>query len=51
MKQEFKDTHIYFPPEVFRGIKKLAASNRRTVSAEMVIAAEKHIEASKKEKK
>lgn len=51
MKREFKDTHIYFPPAVFKGIKKLAAENRRSVSAEIVIAVESHIANSKADKK
>lgn len=43
MKQDTKDTHIYFPVAVFRAIKKVAADNRRTISAEIVIAVESHI--------
>lgn len=43
MKRDFIDTHIYFPPEVFKAMKKLAAINRRTLSAEMVIATEAHL--------
>jgi mRNA-degrading endonuclease RelE of RelBE toxin-antitoxin system len=47
MKRDVKDTHIYFPVKVLNSIKKLAETNRRTVSAEIVIAAERHVEASK----
>ena len=47
MKRDVKDTHIYFPVKVLKELHKLAELNRRTVSAEMVIAAERHIEASK----
>jgi hypothetical protein len=47
MKRDVKDTHIYFPVKVLNDIRKLAAVNRRTVSAEIVIAAERHVEASK----
>lgn len=43
MKAAVKDTHIYFPVKVLEGIKKLAALNRRTVSAEIVIAVERHV--------
>lgn len=43
MKREFIDTHIYFPPTVFEKMKQLAGLNRRTMSAEMVIAAEAHL--------
>jgi hypothetical protein len=45
MKRDVKDTHIYFPVKVLDGMRKLAERNRRTVSAEMVIAAERHIAA------
>lgn len=44
MKRDVKDTHIYFPVKVLNGIRKLAQQNRRTVSAEIVIAVEKYIE-------
>jgi hypothetical protein len=43
MKRPTKDTHIYFPPEVFAGIKTLAGTNRRSISAEIVIAVEEHL--------
>jgi len=43
MKPQTKDTHIYFPVKVLNEIKKLARVNRRSVSAEIVIAAEEHV--------
>jgi hypothetical protein len=43
MKRDVKDVHIYFPVKVLRGIKKIAERNRRSVSAEMIIAAERYI--------
>lgn len=43
MKRDVKDTHIYFPRKVLAEMKKIAAANRRSVSAEMVIAAENHV--------
>jgi hypothetical protein len=49
MKREVEDTHIYFPVKVLNGIRKLARENRRSVSAEMIIAAERYIAASKPE--
>jgi len=47
MKGQTRDTHIYFPEIVFKGIKQLAAINRRSVSAEIVIAVEGHLSANK----
>lgn len=49
MQRETKDVHIYFPAKVLNGIKKLAERNRRSVTAEVVIAAERHIEESRLE--
>jgi hypothetical protein len=43
MKREVKDTHIYFPVKVLGELKKLAVSNRRSLSAEIVIAVERHV--------
>lgn len=40
--KEKQEAHIYFPLDVFEKLKKLAAKNRRTISAEVVIAVEKH---------
>ncbi len=47
MKREVKDVHIYFPTNVLQKLKKLAERNRRSVSAEIVIAVESHIGNSK----
>lgn len=44
MKRVYKDVHIYFPPKVLAELKKLAKRNRRSVTSEVVIAVEKHIE-------
>jgi hypothetical protein len=43
MKRGVKDTHIYFPVKVLAELKKLAAVNRRSVSAEIVVAVEDYI--------
>lgn len=43
MKREAVDTHIYFPPEVFRDIKRLAGTHRRSISGEIVIAVEGYL--------
>lgn len=43
MKRQVKDTHIYFPGAVFEAIKRLAGINRRSISAEIVIAVEGHL--------
>ena len=43
MKGEVKDTHIYFPAKVLAQLKKMAADNRRSVSAEIVMAVESRI--------
>lgn len=40
MKRETKDTHVYFPVKVLTDLKKMAKENRRSVSAEIVIAVE-----------
>lgn len=50
MKKNSIDTHIYFPPTVFQAIKKLAAKERRSISAEIVIAVEAHIKSKGKSK-
>lgn len=47
MKRQIEDAHIYFPVKVLNAIRKLAAQNRRSVTAEVVIAAERHIAESK----
>jgi predicted DNA-binding protein len=51
MKRQHKDTHIYFPPKVYEQIKKLAKENRRTVSAEIVMAVEGHLAAAQSKEK
>ncbi len=38
-----RDIHIYFPPEIYEALKELATTNRRSLTAEVVIAVEKHI--------
>ncbi len=43
MKKDTQDTHIYFPREVYEALKKQADINRRSLTAEVVIAVEKHI--------
>jgi hypothetical protein len=43
MKRETEDAHIYFPVKVLNDMRKLAKENRRSVSAEMIIAAERYI--------
>lgn len=43
MGRQVQDTHIYFPIKVWRAIKKLAQQNRRSLSAEIVIAVEEYI--------
>ena len=50
MKGQVKDTHIYFPVKVLTELKKMAERNRRTVSAEIVMAVEEKL-AREKEKK
>ena len=44
MKREYKDVHVYFPPKLFADLKKLAAKNRRSVTAEVVLAVEARIQ-------
>lgn len=46
MKRETKDTqeaHIYFPKEVYEALRELAQRNRRSVTAEVIIAVEKRL--------
>ena len=43
MKAELRDTHLYFPIKVLEGIKRLAEKNRRSLTAEVIIAVEKHL--------
>lgn len=41
--KDTKDTHIYFPAKVHAEVKKMAQANRRTVSAEIVLAVEEKV--------
>ena len=50
MKRDVKDTHIYFPVKVLTQLKKLADRNRRSVSAEIVIAVEEKLAREVKER-
>lgn len=43
MKGKIKDTHIYFPVKVLAELKKMADRNRRSVSAEIVMAVEEKL--------
>lgn len=43
MKRDVKDTHIYFPVKVLTGVKKMAQANRRSVTAEIVLAMENKV--------
>ncbi len=43
MKKETQDIHVYFPKEMHEALKRLAETNRRSLSAEVIIAVEKHI--------
>lgn len=46
-KRDTIDTHIYFPPAIFREVKRLAGITRRSISAEIVIAVETHLAVNK----
>ena len=48
VKGKIKDTHIYFPIKVLAELKKLAEQNRRSVSAEIVMAVEEKLAREKK---
>jgi hypothetical protein len=43
MRQETKEAHVYFPAKVMTDIKKMAQANRRSVSAEIVLAMENKV--------
>ena len=43
MKPRIKDVHIYFPVQVLNDLKKLAKENRRSASAEIVLAVENKV--------
>ena len=51
MKEQTKDTHIYFPAALHEQIKKLAKQERHTLSVEIVIAVENHVKAKDGKKK
>lgn len=44
MKRDTEDAHIYFPKKVLAELRKWAAINRRSVTAETVIAVEAHVQ-------
>ena len=44
MRRDVKDTHVYFPVKLLAELKRMAAANRRTVSAEIVMAVEVRVE-------
>lgn len=44
-RDKANEAHVYFPPKVYEALRKLAETNRRTLSAEIVIAVEKHLTA------
>lgn len=44
MKRDVEDTHIYFPKKVLTELRKWAAINRRSVTAETVIAVEEYVQ-------
>ena len=43
-RQDTEDTHIYFPKKVLNELRKWAKVNRRSVTAETIIAVERYIE-------
>jgi hypothetical protein len=43
MKRDVEDAHIYFPRKVLVELRKCAKVNRRSVTAETVIAVEEYI--------
>ena len=44
MKRETEDTHIYFPKKVLNELRRWAKVNRRSVTAETIIAVERYIQ-------
>lgn len=50
MRREIEDAHIYFPKKVLTELRKWAAVNRRSVTAETVIAVEEYIQRMRAEK-
>ena len=45
--KEIRDIHVYFPLRVWLALRRLAKRNRRSVSAEVVLAVEKRIQEEK----
>jgi hypothetical protein len=43
MRRETKEAHVYFPAKVMTDIKKMAQANRRSISAEIVLAMENKV--------
>jgi len=43
-RQDTEDTHIYFPKKVLSELRKWAKINRRSVTAETIIAVERYVE-------
>lgn len=43
-RQDTEDTHIYFPKKVLNELRKWAKVNRRSVTAETVVAVERYVE-------
>lgn len=44
MKRDVEDAHIYFPKKVLTELRKWAAINRRSVTAETVVAVEEYVQ-------
>lgn len=44
MKRDTEDAHIYFPKKVLTELRKWAAINRRSVTAETVVAVEEYVQ-------
>lgn len=45
MKPKTTDTHLYIPVKLLAAIKKIAKENRRSTTAEIVIAVEEYVAA------
>lgn len=50
-RDDTEDTHIYFPKKVLNELRKWAKVNRRSVTAETVIAVERHVQQLRTESK
>lgn len=44
MRRDVEDAHIYFPKKVLTELRKWAAINRRSVTAETVVAVEEYVQ-------